>query len=311
MMRLPSMLSAPPRHAANACSSVKAPLYSARPQTAERTPRSRSAVRCSSVADAARGDDGGAHARAAAPPWLSTAGPSRVPSRSMSVNRMAAAPQASTSRATSSTRLVRWSRASPRRRPCRPWRRARPRRRPDARAQAPAPSSGFLMAAVPSTTRVAPALKPVLGRLARADAAAHLHLQARSRARGCARSRRELPGLPSRAPSRSTTCRRLAPALEEAPGLAGGIVGVDRDLGVVALVQAHDLAVEQVDGGNQLHHSTSDEARASEQRAWPLVLALLGVELAGEHVVARDRRAEARRRSRRVPTVSAGRRGTQ
>ena len=65
------------------------------------------------------------------------------------------------------------------------------------------------------------------------------------------------------------------------------IVVVDGDLVVVALVKANRLASEQIDRRPELHGCLAFQKRGEKRE--PRRLALLGVELRRENVVARDR----------------------
>ena len=77
-----------------------------------------------------------------------------------------------------------------------------------------------------------------------------------------------LIGLPANAPSRSTTCRYSNPCAAKLARLRRGIEIEHGGARHVALLEAHALAVLQVDGGKQNHgfHFKKFEIRASPKR---------------------------------------------
>ena len=116
-------------------------------------------------------------------------------------------------------------------------------------------------------------------------------------------------GSPERAPSRSTTCRKRAPAVDPGPRGLQRVVVVGGRVLEAALDQAHGLAVHDVDRRVE-DHATATAASCGEvaQHAQPVARGLLGVELRGHHVAALDDGhealavlARARRRRRRRP----------
>ena len=89
-----------------------------------------------------------------------------------------------------------------------------------------------------------PGVEDAAQRLAALDAAAVLHFEPRPR-RTCSSTAR-LRGSEALAPSRSTMCRRRMPASLEAQGRFERVAVVGFPAGVVALRQAHALAVDDV-----------------------------------------------------------------
>ena len=75
-------------------------------------------------------------------------------------------------------------------------------------------------------------------------------------------------GLPAKAPSRSTTCRYSKPCAANALACADGIEIEHGRARHVALLEAHALAVLQVDRGKKDHgfHFRKFEIRASPKR---------------------------------------------
>ena len=75
-------------------------------------------------------------------------------------------------------------------------------------------------------------------------------------------------GLPAKAPSRSTTCRYSNPCAAKLRGLRRRIEVEHGRARHVALLEAHALAVLQVDGGKKNHgfHFKKFEIRASPKR---------------------------------------------
>ena len=138
-----------------------------------------------------------------------TSGPALVPSRSIAVKSTAATPHSSTSRARSRARTP-----VPSSQPCTftsfSCASMATTTQPGRAAQSACTSAGSRTAAVPSTTRAAPTSS-------QRSALARVRMPPPSCTRsGAAAKMRSItatfPGSPSRAPSRSTTCKRVAPA---------------------------------------------------------------------------------------------------
>ena len=77
-----------------------------------------------------------------------------------------------------------------------------------------------------------------------------------------------LTGLPANAPSRSTTCRYSKPCAAKALRLRGGIEVEHGRARHVALLEAHALAVLQIDRGKEDHgfHFKKFEISANPKR---------------------------------------------
>ena len=85
----------------------------------------------------------------------------------------------------------------------------------------------------------------------------------------------------------------------EGLGLRGRVVIVDGRLVHVAELEAHALAVLEVDGGKQDHAGLPPQEIGDQRQAERL--ALFRVELRADHIVARHGGGDRRRHSRRSP----------
>ena len=147
----------------------------------------------------------------------------------------------------------------------RPGRCARRRSCPASRA----PAAGCSTASAADDHARDAVAQQIIDDRGRAHAAADLQSAPRAARRG-ARSMLRLARVPSRAPSRSTTCSQVAPISPIALQQLVRLELVARLGGEVALEQAHAAPVAQIDGGNQQHASDAAPENCAEcaRRPW-------------------------------------------